>query len=153
VRESPVLWYNSARVRITSVVILGMLGLVGCSERRGELREWKPSDHQGLPTAEQGDTRGEGVEDSDPVVRAAAALWKMQCSGCHGARGLGDGQGKPPGMVLPDMTSEAFQDARTDAQLAEVIAKGRGAMPAFEAEITEAGRAALVKHIRALRVK
>lgn len=74
----------------------------------------------------------------------------MRCAQCHGEAGRGDGSGKPPGAALPDFTSASFQSARTDAQLGEVIAKGRGLMPAFGDQITQAGIDALVAHIRKL---
>jgi mono/diheme cytochrome c family protein len=48
------------------------------------------------------------------------------------------------------MTQAAFQTARTDAQIAEVVSKGRGLMPAFGEQITEAGIAVLVGHVRSL---
>ncbi len=51
---------------------------------------------------------------------------------------------------MPDLTQAAFQAQRSDAQLAEVILKGRGMMPAFGQELTEAGAEALVQHIRKL---
>lgn len=77
----------------------------------------------------------------------------MRCASCHGASGRGDGEGRPPGATLPDMTAAAFQDARSDAQLGEIVEKGRGLMPPFGAELSQAGIAALVKHVRSLRAK
>jgi len=122
---------------------------LGCGERRGELREWKASDHQ-PPPAVAPEGQGEAQEGGDPEVRAAQALWGMRCATCHGQEGRGDGPGKPPGANLPDMTSAAFQGVRSDAQLTEVIAKGRGLMPAFSDQLTEAGIHALVRHVRGL---
>jgi hypothetical protein len=51
---------------------------------------------------------------------------------------------------MPDMTQAAFQGQRSDAQLIETITQGRGMMPAFGQELTEAGAIALVQHIRGL---
>jgi mono/diheme cytochrome c family protein len=51
---------------------------------------------------------------------------------------------------MPDMTQASFQAQRTDAQLGEVIAGGRGMMPAFGSEVTEAGISALIQHVRGL---
>lgn len=79
------------------------------------------------------------------------ALWGMRCASCHGEGGRGDGAGRPPGAAMPDMSSVAFQTARDDRQLAEVIFKGKGLMPAFGEQLTEQGIVALIGHIRRLK--
>jgi mono/diheme cytochrome c family protein len=137
---------GSVRLSLIALIVLA----AACGDKR-ELREWKPSDHQPPPVvAPEG--QGEGSEDEgDPEARAAQALWQMRCSQCHGAEGHGDGPGKPPGAQIPDMTSAAFHDARSDAAIGEVIAKGRGLMPSFEAQLSEDGIAAMVRHVRALK--
>lgn len=142
------------QLRPVRTLVLGFSLLtlaVGCNDRRGELREWQASDHQPPPeVAPEG--QGEAQEDEgDSEARAAQALWGMRCATCHGPAGRGDGPGKPPGAQLPDMASAAFHDSRTDAQLSEVIVKGRNLMPAFGQELSEAGVAALVKHVRSLK--
>jgi hypothetical protein len=48
------------------------------------------------------------------------------------------------------MSQPGWQTQRSDAQLTEAITKGRGMMPAFGNEITEAGVSVLVGHIRTL---
>jgi len=122
----------------------------GCGERRGELREWKPEDHQ-PPPAVAPEGQGEGMAGGgDTAANAVAALWTLRCATCHGAEGRGDGAQRPPGIAMPDMTQAAFQGQRSDAQLAETITRGRGMMPAFGQELTEAGTAALVQHVRRL---
>lgn len=124
--------------------------LVACDGRRGELREWTPEDHQPPPSvAPQGQAAPQ--ETGDPKVRAAQALWTMRCASCHGPTGAGDGDGRPPGAAIPDMTTAAFHEARTDAQIAEVIEKGRGLMPAFGDQLSAQGIEALVNHVRSLR--
>ncbi|MFT3927602.1 MAG: c-type cytochrome [Myxococcales bacterium] len=120
----------------------------GCSERTGELREWKPEDHQPPPAvAPEGQGEGAGP-GGDTTANAVAALWSLRCATCHGPQGRGDGAQRPPGSAMPDMAQGAFQAQRSDAQLAETITRGRGMMPAFGQELTEAGTAALIQHIR-----
>jgi mono/diheme cytochrome c family protein len=128
--------------------LLGSLFLLACEGKR-ELREWQPSDHQPPPEVPP-EGQGEGSEQGDPNERAATALWGMRCATCHGDTGRGDGTGRPPGAVLPDMTSATFQSGRSDRELHEVIKKGRNMMPAFGDQLSELGIEALVKHIRAL---
>jgi mono/diheme cytochrome c family protein len=132
------------------VVVLCFGALLACGKKSSELREWRPEDHQPPPSVPP-EGQGSADESGDSTSRAATALFSMRCASCHGEGGHGDGTGKPPGAQLPDFASSAFQDARSDGQLYEAIAKGRGLMPAFGAEITEAGIAALIAHVRALR--
>lgn len=82
--------------------------------------------------------------------RAASALFNARCASCHGSAGQGDGAERPPGTTMPDFTSSAYQQKRTDAEIHGVIKMGRGMMPAFGDQLTEVGIAALVQHIRAL---
>jgi mono/diheme cytochrome c family protein len=121
-----------------------------CDKGRGDLREWQPSDHQ-PPAAVETTGQGEGTESGDSQVKAAEALWSMRCASCHGASGRGDGEGRPPGASLPDFSSPAYHAQRSDERLAEIIVKGQGLMPAFGDQLTPAGIAAVVGHMRTLR--
>jgi mono/diheme cytochrome c family protein len=134
----------------SAALVLGLvLGLPGCSGERRELREWQASDHP-APAAVTPEGQGAGSEGPDATARTVASLWGMRCATCHGEAGHGDGAGKPPGAPIPDLSDPAFQAARSDAQLAQVINAGRGLMPAFSDQITEAGVTALVGHVRSL---
>lgn len=121
--------------------------IVAC-DRRKELREWQPSDHQPPPEVVP---EGQGqAEEGDPTERAALALWGMRCASCHGETGRGDGPGKPPGGALPDFSRAAYQSSRSDAELHAVIKNGRNMMPAFGDQLSDVGIDALVKHVRGL---
>ncbi|HKO54953.1 MAG TPA: cytochrome c [Thermoanaerobaculia bacterium] len=76
------------------------------------------------------------------------ALFKQQCAVCHGAKGDGN---TPAGksMKVKDLGSPDVQKL-TDAQLADVITKGKGKMPAFP-RLSAADVKALVGVIRSLR--
>lgn len=130
-------------------MVLSLGALLACGKGTSELREWRPEDHP-PPPAVLPEGQGAAEESGDSVARAAAALFSMRCASCHGERGRGDGSARPPGAQLPDFGSETFQSARSDGQLHDVIATGRGLMPAFGADITEKGIAALIAHVRAL---
>lgn len=131
------------------------LALIACGEPQRELREWQPSDHQqptaGAPT---GGRTAPPEADPDPQAterRAAAALFQAMCGSCHGQEGRGDGPGRPPAAPVSDLTSAAWQDARTDEEIAEAITLGRGGfMPAFGDRLSAPGIAALVRHVRRL---
>ena len=80
---------------------------------------------------------------SDP-----AKSFKTNCTLCHGADGSGD---NPTGKAFhaKDLRSAEVQK-QTDAELAEVITKGRGKMPAFGAKIKPDDVTKLVAYLRAL---
>ena len=80
---------------------------------------------------------------SDP-----AKLFKTNCTLCHGADGSGD---NPTGKAFhaKDLRSIEVQK-QTDAELAEVITKGRGKMPAFGAKIKPDDVTKLVAYLREL---
>jgi mono/diheme cytochrome c family protein len=52
-------------------------------------------------------------------------------------------------MNIPDLQSPAIQ-SQSDAQLAEIIANGKGAMPGFKSSLSKDEIDALVKHVHQL---
>jgi mono/diheme cytochrome c family protein len=83
---------------------------------------------------------------SDP-----AKFFKANCTLCHGEDGSGS---SPTGKALKakDLRSSEVQD-KSDAELAEVIMKGKGKMPAFGAKIKPDDGMKLVAYIRSLAKK
>jgi cytochrome c5 len=95
-------------------------------------------------------TTGSGVAlaasagGSDP----AAVNFEMHCATCHAPNGSGDtAVGKS--VKIPDLRSPAVQ-SQSDAQLAEIIANGKGAMPPFKSNLSTDEIDALVKHVHQL---
>lgn len=81
----------------------------------------------------------------------AEKLFKEQCAACHGARGRGDGPAAAALQPKPaDLSDPEFQLNRTDEQLREVIASGKGAMPGFGKLLPPEDIDLLVKHVRHL---
>jgi len=78
---------------------------------------------------------------------AAKATFQSKCAMCHGPDGAGSEVGKS--MNVPDLRSAVVQKL-PDAQLAQVIANGKGGMPSFKNSLSEDQIHALVAHIRAL---
>ncbi len=123
------------------------LALLACSSApsSGELREWRPSDHQvpeGLDEAEASATA--------PPPDPGEALYATHCAGCHGAGGAGDGPEAPPMARVP-----SFDDPRIaaldDAAIGRAILEGRGGfMPSFRGRISPSGVEAIVRHVRRL---
>ncbi|HXG94647.1 MAG TPA: cytochrome c [Blastocatellia bacterium] len=81
-------------------------------------------------------------------ARDGAATFKAKCAMCHGADGSGDtAMGKKFG--IRDLRSAEVQ-AQSDAQLATIISKGKGKMPAYENSLGADAINELVAFIRKL---
>jgi cytochrome c6 len=81
----------------------------------------------------------------------AARIYKANCALCHSADGSGD---NPTGKALhaKDLRSDEVQK-QSDAELAEVITKGRGKMPSFGAKLKPDDVTKLVGYIRSMANK
>jgi cytochrome c6 len=81
----------------------------------------------------------------------AAKIYKTNCVTCHSADGSGD---NPTGKALhaKDLRSDEVQK-QSDAELAQVITKGRGKMPAFGAKLKPDDVTRLAAYIRSLANK
>ncbi|MCA9605499.1 MAG: c-type cytochrome [Myxococcales bacterium] len=131
---------------------LALTACDGDAPRGDDVREWLPSDHQPPPGGAQASAEPP-PPDQEPspemVARAAAALFDVRCSSCHGSGGQGDGPEAPSAM--PDFTTPTYQAGTTDADIARAIRMGQGLMPAFGGQLNERGISALVGHVRSLR--
>jgi mono/diheme cytochrome c family protein len=77
--------------------------------------------------------------------------FEVHCATCHAPNGSGDTVvGKS--AKIPDLRSPAVQ-SQPDAQLAEVIANGKGVMPGFKSSLSKDEIDALVKHVHQLAEK
>ena len=110
------------------------LSALGCNSRGADVREWRASDH------DQNDSPGKGQAQVDPKAQTAPAVpgledvtlvaWSQNCTPCHGELGRGDGP-RGPMLKATNLSDPAWQQARTDQDIAKAIKLGRGAMPAF----------------------
>ncbi len=85
-----------------------------------------------------------------PDSAAGSATFRTKCAMCHGPDGSGSEVGKS--MNVPDLRSQVVQKL-PDAELAQVIANGKGGMPSFKNSLSEEQIHALVAHIRSLHQK
>jgi mono/diheme cytochrome c family protein len=99
-----------------------MLLLAGCNEG-ADVREWLPSDHDGEAKAGQVDGVAAPGQENAVVLNIA---YKENCARCHGLDGAGN---TPEGRM--NKAPNLAQTKLSDAQIANVIAKGRNKMPAF----------------------
>jgi mono/diheme cytochrome c family protein len=81
----------------------------------------------------------------------APATFKAKCAACHGPDGKGDtATGKALG--IHDFASADTQN-KSDADLAEIITKGKDKMPAYGSSLKDTEIKDLVDYIRALGKK
>ena len=76
-----------------------------------------------------------------------AATFKAKCAMCHGADGKGSAVGQK--MGVHDFTSADVQKM-SDAELTDVITKGKNKMPAYAGKLQESDIKGLVAYIRQL---
>jgi mono/diheme cytochrome c family protein len=85
------------------------------------------------------------------AAEGAAATYKAKCAMCHGADGKGDTP-MAKKMGAHDFASQEVQ-SQSDAQLAEIIAKGKNKMPGYEKSMKESEIKDLVAYVRELGKK
>ncbi len=85
-----------------------------------------------------------------PDSAASSATFRTKCAMCHGQDGGGSEVGKS--MNVPDVRSQAVQKL-PGAELAQVIANGKGGMPSFKNSLSKDQIHSLVTHIRSLHQK
>ena len=79
---------------------------------------------------------------------AGGTLFKTKCAACHGPDGKGE---VPMGKKLGARNlSSAEVQAQSDAQLTEVVTKGKNKMPAYDGKLTKEQIGDLVAYIREL---
>ena len=88
-----------------------------------------------------GSILGYSAEQKDLKV-----FFQRTCAACHGPDGSGRGPGgqKLPGRVLSDAR---WQGSKKDADLVKSILKGKGGMPSFQSQLSEAEVEKLVTEI------
>jgi mono/diheme cytochrome c family protein len=78
-------------------------------------------------------------------------VFAQRCALCHGPDGRGDGPGSVALNPKPrNFHDQAYMKSRTDAELLEVIRKGKGVMPRWDGILGEAEIQAALAHVREL---
>ena len=77
------------------------------------------------------------------------ADFKIRCASCHGSKGTGDSK-MGQSLHVRDLSSAEVQK-QSDAELASIIGKGRGVMPAYSSRLSKEQIADIVKYIRTLK--
>jgi mono/diheme cytochrome c family protein len=99
----------------------------------------------------QAGCKGSGGGEGGPAE--TKRLFDSACGKCHGSDGRG-GVPAAEGLAPPrNFADPAFQASRTDAQLREVIVKGKGQMPPFGKLFDEPQLDQLVAHVRGFNPK
>ncbi|HYL63172.1 MAG TPA: cytochrome c [Candidatus Methylomirabilis sp.] len=75
-----------------------------------------------------------------------ATLFKSKCAACHGPDGKGEtAMGKA--LKIRNLGSPEVQ-SQSDAQLTEIVTKGKNKMPAFDGKLSKEQITALVAYVR-----
>ena len=145
---------STARVLLAALVLM-TLPVGGCgapkpAEKPAEqAASSAPLPSSPAPAADSGSANAAAVAAAPEDL--GAQVFVKRCVLCHGADGGGDGvaskQLNPKPRNFHDL---AYMKTRTDAQLSQVIHQGKGAMPRWQGQLTEAEIAAVLAHIRAL---
>ncbi len=86
-----------------------------------------------------------------PAQSAGERLFKTKCAACHGPDGKGE---VPMGRKLGarNLSSTEVQ-GQSDAQLIDIVTKGKNKMPAYDGKLTKEQITELVSYIRDLGKK
>jgi cytochrome c6 len=90
------------------------------------------------------------VVGASAQAQDAAATYKAKCVMCHGADGKGSAMGQK--MGTHDFASADVQK-ETDAQLTEIITKGKNKMPSYDGKLKDTEIKDLVAYVRSLAKK
>jgi mono/diheme cytochrome c family protein len=90
-------------------------------------------------------------EAEQPGAVDGRPLFDQACAKCHGADGSGGLPTVTNGPKPIDLRDAAWQQSRSDDEIAAAIRDGRGAMPPFAGVLTPEQVAALARHVRSLR--
>lgn len=123
--------------RVFTFLVAALACGLGCDRPPGSegLREWNAADHD--RTEESAKLRAgfqsagndpNGKKDDSTLVEIS---WAQSCQQCHGQYGRGDGP-QGPMVKAPDLTRDDWQARVGDAEIAERIRSGKGAMPRFD---------------------
>ena len=74
---------------------------------------------------------------------AGAAAFRQNCAVCHGPNGAGN-----PGIGTPNFHDASLQRSLSDQQMTQIIANGKGRMPAWSGKLNDTQIADLVTYIR-----
>ncbi|HTW31019.1 MAG TPA: cytochrome c [Candidatus Sulfotelmatobacter sp.] len=83
------------------------------------------------------------VLSAPAAAQDAAATYKAKCSMCHGPDGKGGRMGTRD-FASPEVKAE------TDAQLTDIVTKGKGKMPAYGGKLKDDEIKGLVTYVRSL---
>ena len=154
--------FRLARLALTGLA-LGA-ALAGCGQSKPGAGSAASSNAGGAgatpPAARPESVAAPAVETTKPAegggseADLGAQVFAKRCVLCHGVDGHGDGIAAKGLNPKPrNFHDQAYMKTRTDAQLLEVIHKGKGAMPRWEGQLSEAEIRAVLAHVRALGAK
>jgi mono/diheme cytochrome c family protein len=149
--------FQACRVALVAIALVAAAA-AGCGGGKAESGSTSSgATSPGSATAQPTPVPAPAETASSPPGPAGAAadlgaqVFAKRCALCHGAGGHGDGVASKGLNPKPrNFHDVAYMSTRTDAQLSEVIHKGKGVMPRWEGQLSEAEIQAVLKHVRSL---
>ena len=94
------------------------------------------------------------VKSTPKAVASGEELFRENCMICHGKTGAGNGPTSKTLTIKPaNFTDAKMMDKMTDGEIFWKMSNGRGAMPAWEGQLSETERWELVDYIRTFSKK
>lgn len=136
-------------------VSLAALCLVsGCSRDMQEQPSYQPQEmprlHSPIGAVPRDSRRVLASHPQEEAVGEGAGLFRVNCSHCHGATGMGDGpvsfylKEKPANLHRPEVQK------LSEATLYEIVTNGKGLMPPFNGELSATERRAVAAYVKSL---
>ena len=88
---------------------------------------------------------------SSPAQSAGETSFKTKCAACHGPDGKGE-SAMAKKLGVRNLSSADVQ-GQSDAQIIDIIAKGKNKMPAFDGKLTKEQIGQVVAYVRELGKK
>ena len=146
----------NGKVRTIMAVVSVAFVMGGCEwftdfKRQPSLWTWEPVKDSLTPS--RGNPQMSAI--ANPHATSAASLangrkyYSINCSPCHGDKGMGDGPATKYGMPGINLTTDVTK-GRSDGYIFGMIRNGRGLMPPYN-RIEEPDRWDVVNYLRALQ--
>ncbi len=147
-------------IRRSILVLIAAFALAALIEAAATPQDKKPQDKSsssGWTLPPDADTQKNPLTVDEKVLNAGKAVFKKNCTRCHGPAGLGDGEdADPDAREKMDLTNPKGADRNSDGVVFHKIWNGRRKpkMPAFKDEgLTEQQVWSVVAYVQTLRKK
>ena len=140
---------------IRSLCAAALCGLAAATLIATPTRDASPQTARSWTLGEDADTKKNPLTIDEKTLAAGRALFKSNCSKCHGPGGLGDGPDADPDATEMDLTNPKRAGRNPDGVVYYKVRNGktRPKMPSFKDELTEEQIWTVVAYVQSIRKK